>query len=234
MDLPPIDRWNVEADLTALCGGHRNIAFRTVGLQQELVFKSTRRSQDAVEWLVPVHDLAETCGFAVPRHIKSVGGMIVESGWTCEVLIEGSPFGVADLPSINDNISYFHRLAAEIAQRPGFLSSQDLLKLNAGGDIDLASMPLNIVLKCREAWAHLPVGHSTVVHGDLNPSNLLRCADGRPALLDWDECRRDLPLFDIGQIQLLGHAEQSAIIAWEVACSWRLEPAYAKQAANQL
>lgn len=195
MDFPPTDRWNVETHLTLMRGGHRNVAFRTVGLQRELVFKSTRRSPDAIEWLIPVHDFAETCGFAVPRLIRSKRGMIVESGWTSEPLIEGSPFGITDLPSIRANILRFHRLTKEIAQRPGFLSSQDLLNFNAGGDIDLASMPSNIVLKCREAWRHLSPGSCTVIHGDLNPGNLLRCADGRAALLDWDECRRDLPLF---------------------------------------
>ena len=62
MEQPPIEHWGVAAELRPLKGGHRNLAFRTVGLRQDLVFKFTRRSGDAMDWLLNVHDLARRAG----------------------------------------------------------------------------------------------------------------------------------------------------------------------------
>lgn len=224
----------MDVALVPLSGGHRNRAFRTVGLRNELVFKSTRRPKDAIEWLVPVHELAESCDFVIPKLIRNKHGMLVEDGWTCEIFIAGEPFDIADLPSIVCDVSHFHQRAAAIAQRPGFLASQDLLNFDVGGDVDLTSMPDDVTERCREAWRRLSPGLCTVVHGDLNPSNLIRCSDGRVGIVDWDECRRDLSLFDIGQLKPLGPDEQKAIAAWEIACSWQLEPDYARQLITQL
>ncbi|SFB57215.1 Phosphotransferase enzyme family protein [Rhizobium sp. NFR07] len=234
MDQPPIELWNVTAPLERLGGGFRNIVFHTVGLPQDLVFKSTRRSTAALEWLSVVQDFARASGFIVPSFVRSRNGLLIESGWTCEEFLVGEPFAKEDLPSILPEISRFHQLAATITQRPGFASSEELTSLLAGGDIDLSTMPPELAELCRHAWREVSGLPATAVHADLNAGNLLRCHDGRPALLDWDECRRDLAIFDLGQLIAVRNLEQRAILAWEVACSWNIEPDHAREVEKRL
>lgn len=95
-------------------------------------------------------------------------------------------------------------------------------------------MPADVVALCRGAWRALPDTPTCVVHGDLAPGNVLRLSDGRFVLLDWDECRVDLPLFDSAPHAPKSKAETRAHLAWEVACSWAREPAYARYMAAQL
>jgi hypothetical protein len=234
MTLPPLHLWTVSADLVPLRGGHRNRAFRTTGLSADLVFKTTRRAPAALDWLTPVHRLAEEAGFIVPLLRSSVNGRLTEAGWTCEPFIPGPAFAAGDLPLIRPALARFHALARDLPQRPGFLSSQQLLHRDSGGDVDLADMPAGLAQTCRAAWRALDGQAFSIVHGDLNPGNLLHCPDGRPALLDWDECRRDITLFDTGQLGPVTAVEQQALLAWEVACSWKIEPDHARKIAARL
>jgi aminoglycoside phosphotransferase (APT) family kinase protein len=78
-----------------------------------------------------------------------------------------------------------------------------------------------------------------VVHGDLSLSNLLVTPEGRVALLDWDETKVDVSLFD--EAALPDYEEgpgrirgQRALLAWEVAVSWHVEPEYAGRLAAEL
>lgn len=234
MEHPPAGLWGVEAGLAPLAGGHRNAVFRTVGLQQELVFKSTGRSAAALAWLEPVQACARQSGFAVPAMLKSLRGRLVERGWTCEPLVAGNPFPPQGMSALASALARFHALAKAVPQRPGFLSSQALLVARRGGDVDLGAMPPALVAKCRKAWSVVSDGPAGIVHGDLTPANLLSCPDGRIALLDWDECRHDLLLFDLAQLGQMTAAERQAALAWEVACSWAIEPDYAKRIAARL
>ncbi|MEL6642516.1 MAG: phosphotransferase [Pseudomonadota bacterium] len=217
-----------------MAGGARNTVLRTVGLGRNLVFKTTTRGLDAIHWLTDVHRHAEDAGLVIPRYLPSLGGNLVEAGWTCEPLIEGQPFSTGDLPTIAPLIAAFHNATNAIAQRPGFRSSTDLLIEDTGGDVDLRTMPEPIVTACRAAWARVADTPTGVVHGDLNPSNLIWTTDGRAALLDWDECRRDLALFDAVQVTKATADERAAALAWEVACCWCTEPERARKLAIKL
>lgn len=234
MKLPPINLWGIDAKLHRLEGGHRNTAFRTRGCGQDFVFKSTRRSPEAMMWLLSVHDLARQSGFIVPQLIESENGHLVENGWTCEPFIHGDPVSIGDLAAIEPQISMFHELSTGVPQRPGFLSSLALLEAMAGGDVDFGAMPPKLVALCRDAWSSVSSGKISIVHGDLNPANLLRCESGRITLLDWDECRQDLIIFDIGQLSNVDATTKRALLAWEVACSWVIEPDHALKAAQHL
>jgi Ser/Thr protein kinase RdoA (MazF antagonist) len=234
MDMPPIGLWGVEAPLAPLAGGHRNRAFRTAGLERDVVFKTTRRLPEAIEWLAPVFGIAEGSGFAVPWAIKSRTGRYVEHGWTCEIFIQGRAFRDAEMRHVRAPMLRFHAATKAVAQRPGFLAAGDFIHCDVGGDVDLRGMPADIVAACRAAWSRIAERPVCAVHGDLNPGNLLWTADGKIALLDWDECRVDAALFDGAAIGWDRDEERLAVLAWEVACSWHLEPAYARHLAAKL
>ncbi|MFY0659154.1 MAG: aminoglycoside phosphotransferase family protein [Shimia sp.] len=234
MSLPPIKLWGLSCSLETLAGGHRNQVWRTRGLPQDVVFKSTTRSEPALDWLTPVQEVARRCGFVVPHMMRSTNGWLSEAGWTCETLVEGGIVPRDGLAEVAALLASFHARTQGWEQRPGFLSSIALLSQDRGGDVDFAQMPRDVVALCRAAWRAVADRVTCVVHGDLAPGNVLRLADGRFALLDWDECRVDLPLFDIAPHAPKSEAETRAHLAWEVACSWRHEPDYARDMAERL
>ncbi len=233
-DRPPSEKWAISAKLEPLRGGHRNRVLRTVGLARDVVFKSTKRSQASIEWLGSVHHLATMAGFVVPHGIRSLNGNLIEDGWTCEALVRGTKIVSADLVNLKTPLLKFHKAAAHLAQRPQFQSSGALRMLSSGGDVDLQEMPTALVRKCREAWDKVADRPQGIIHGDLSLGNVLRTSGDRFALLDWDESRRDLLLFDTGQIEADDEAGRQARLAWEVACSWMLEPRYARALAERL
>jgi Ser/Thr protein kinase RdoA (MazF antagonist) len=72
-----------------------------------------------------------------------------------------------------------------------------------------------------------------VIHGDLNPSNVLIDANEHAAILDWDESRLDVAAFD--QAALCPPAAGpalNALRAWEIACCWQIEPDHARNLAR--
>ncbi|MGA0541174.1 phosphotransferase [Neotabrizicola sp. VNH66] len=232
--LPPTERWDVQASLVRLAGGHRNLAFRTLGLRQDVVFKSTCRTAEQLAWLRPVQDIARACGFVVPGLRESRDGRLAEEGWTCEPFIAGAPVLPGDLAALVPQIRAFHAASADLPQRPGFLSVRALLDRTAGGDVDLTALPAPFAARCRAAWQAVADREEAAVHGDLNPGNLILCPDGRTALIDWDECRRDLALFDLGALRPGDDDERMARLAWEVACSWQAEPEHGRRLAQRL
>jgi hypothetical protein len=234
MTQPPITIWNVQAPLEPLSGGHRNQAWRTRGLPQDLVFKSTMRSEAALDWLVSVQDVARHCGFVVPHMLRSANGLFSETGWTCETFVAGEVVPRDGLAEVASLMTDLHAQTRGWSQRPGFLSSTALIAQDRGGDVDLSQIPPDVVTLCRAAWRAVLDTASCVVHGDLAPGNVLQLADGRFALLDWDECRVDLPLFDTAPHAPSSGAETRAHLAWEVACSWQREPEYARDMAERL
>lgn len=223
--------WGKAKILQPLIGGHRNEAWLLDLEGVKRVAKTTRRTQAALEWLAPVHDAAERAGFVVPHLIPARGGQLVVSGVTVETFIAGEPATRANLPRIADMVMRFHQESQGIPQRPTFTSATALLDQNRGGDVDLASMPPRLVAACRSAWQALVNQPYSVIHGDLNPSNLLLTPSGTPALVDWDESRVDASLFDELACQperQRSDEEERALLAWEIAVCWHVEHDYAQ------
>ncbi|MFL4470719.1 phosphotransferase enzyme family protein [Tateyamaria armeniaca] len=215
---PPLAAWGLSGDIVPLTGGHRNTALR-VGTH---VLKTTRRSEAALHWLGPVQDVAARCGLFAPRLIPSLSGTLCVEGWTCEPFCEGTETPPDDIAG---QVAALHKRGHDLPQRPGFASARDLVSADRGGDIDLAEMPRDLVKALRAQWAQLE-RPETAIHADLNPTNILRDADGRVTLVDWDEARRDVALFD------LADPSHPARRAWEIACCWQIEPERARHLAH--
>ena len=100
-----------------------------------------------------------------------------------------------------------------------------------GGDVNLAQMPADLVVALRAAWARM-TGAEVALHGDLRESNILMTPQG-PALLGWNNARRDLAIYDAGAVQTASPPQIRARLAWEIACCWTLEPTRAKALAAE-
>jgi Ser/Thr protein kinase RdoA (MazF antagonist) len=166
---------------------------------------------------------------------RRVGGLTVSSG------LDGvAPSSGNDWDLVVAELGRLHRVTLGWPQRPGSVSAGDLLELDAGGDIDLATMPADAVRACRRAWAAIPEGERLpVVHGDPSASNLRIC-EGRVGMLDWDESRVDHPWFDLADVpthplgRVEGERASQAAHAWEAAAGWNIEPDYARCRLAQL
>lgn len=211
-------------DATPPPGGPRRVR------SGEMVFRTTTRSEEAVAWLADVHDLAERAGFAVARHVPGVSGRMVERGWTCEPYLPGRPFAPAEVAQVRTQIKMLHDLTRRVPQRPGFRSSQALLQWDESGDIHMRVLPRDIAAACRAAWQPLRGLPLSIVHGDMAARNLIWCEDGRPGLLGWDDCRRDVGLFDTADSDEAIRAR----LAWQVAALWAQEPERARRLAARL
>ncbi|MEO0866417.1 MAG: aminoglycoside phosphotransferase, partial [Pseudomonadota bacterium] len=143
--IPPLSAWGLSGTPAPLPGGHRNTVLRL----HDHVLKTTRRSEAAIAWLLPVMDRAQPCGLTTPRPIRSTRGPFVCDGWTCEPFFPGVPAAVAPFA---DRLEMFHNTCRDVPQRPGFASARDLLDADAGGDVDLSGMPERLVTAIRAAW----------------------------------------------------------------------------------
>lgn len=221
-----LSAWPGTYVLNKLTGGFRNEVYLVERNEVRYVAKTTRRSEAALEWLEPVHKAARSADLVVPEFIKTPQGAVLANGVTLETFVEGVPIDKADLPLLSPFIKGFHVLTKDLPQRPGFASARDLLNETKGADIDLERMPPALVTACRAAWRVVADEPQSAIHADLNPSNVLRTPERRFALIDWDEARRDAAFFDTA---LLSEAKHGALLAWEVACSWELEPRHARE-----
>jgi Ser/Thr protein kinase RdoA (MazF antagonist) len=147
--------------------------------------------------------------------------------------LDGTPPAAADWPAVAAFLRRLHQVTTTWPQRPGSVSTRDLLTTDRGGDVDLSATPADAVADCRRAWSRLQGSPQAVVHGDPGPANIRISTDG-PGLLGWDEARVDYTDLDLAELpasQLplprLTLARQAAT-AWEAANGWIIEPSYAQ------
>ena len=150
-----LEPWPGTRLLHKLPDGYRNEAHLCERGGELVVAKTTRRSEAAMVWLLPVQRTARLSGFVVPEFIRSENGHMLENGVTLEAFIEGEAVPKKRLPFIETHLKAFHHLTSETAQRPGFASAEALLTVTSGGDVDLTLMPADLVTRCREAWLPL-------------------------------------------------------------------------------
>ena len=167
-----------------------------------------------------------------------MNGTLVCEGVTLEAFVAGNPVTAVQLLEMLPQLQAFHQRCEEIGQRPGFASSLELLHQTNGGDIDLNAMPENLVFTCREHWAQNTGTKTTVIHGDINPNNILIGSDGKYGLVDWDETRVGIPAFDTLALsraagQQLTALELLLLDAWEVVVCWQVEPEHALEVAKR-
>lgn len=209
-----------------LTGGHRNTVWLCDGPDGPVVAKSTRRTEDQLRWLAPLHAAALAAGFHVPAPHQTPSGHLLHQGWTIEPWVQGHMPQPSDLHTLAPRIRAFHAACPALPQRPGFCALPDLVTHTRSGDVDLSILPPDLLTRLRSAWAAV-AGHPTQpIHGDLGAANLI-LADQGPWLIDWDEARVDLPLLDLIHCAAPTATQQNAHLALEIASCWQSEPDHA-------
>ena len=166
-------------------------------------------SEASLRWLDRAHAAAERAGIVVPRLRLARNGCFGVGGWTLEPLLEGRAAGPAGLARLAPLCARSHRLTRRFPDRPGH-----------------KPMARRLQVAIDPAW--FPTARMAAVHGDLHAGNLIRLGDGRIALVDWEEARRDDVGFNDMRPRSVLHA------ANETAACWRAEPARARRMVRQL
>ncbi|MDJ0821121.1 MAG: phosphotransferase [Paracoccaceae bacterium] len=212
-----------------MTGGRRNTVLLARDDKSAWVYKTTKRSEAQLAWLKPLAAHANAAGFDAVLPHPTLSGALSHNGWTVEPFCKGRRFDPRDRTRLRVVLDRFHKATVDYPQRPGFASARDLLGQDTGGDVDLTEMPVALRQTCRTAWSALPEGPECALHGDLCADNILVGEDGRFVLLDWDEARCDLPLFDLSALgEATDSHEAQAALAFEIATCWGLEPDYAR------
>lgn len=190
------------------------------------VLKSTAHSEAALEWLAPLHAAARAAGLAVPALCRHGSGRLAPGGWSCEPFIAGRPGSAADLAALAPRLATFHAAARALPPRPG-------LPGVAEGAPRPADLPPELATALLAAFAPMVGAPTGAIHGDLNPGNLIVAETG-PALLDWDESRRDWLFLDEICTRTPSPSEARAALAVETLACWGPEPARAQALTQRL
>lgn len=191
---------------------------------RQAILRHSSRTAPELDW---EHDLLahlQRRGLVVPTVIPTTSGHRSVHEWHLLSQIEGDVLTDASDPRLDEALNDLHTATAGWPQRPGWRASRELLGESRAGDVDLDAMPADLVEEVRRAWAAVPAAGPCVVHGDAGPGNAIITADGKCALIDWDEARVDNPAFDTGRDPVARRAR----LAWEIATCWVPEPTYAK------
>ncbi|MDE0589775.1 phosphotransferase [Halocynthiibacter sp. C4] len=223
--------------LRPLKGSTRSCVYLVTDGKKQLVAKSTAEPEASLEWLQEAKRHAEAVGFITPRSYRTRGGALAQDGWTLESFEFGTPYPTSSLPDLASSMREFRAATSNMPQRPGCLASCDYLYQDKGPDIDFSSLPDEIAAAARAAWENFCTNPLEVIHGDLGAGNILMTGSGRAVLIDWDEARRDIALFDEFPLLPFDRTtknEQRAYYAWEAASGWDKEPEYARRMADLL
>ena len=223
MDLPaplaPLAAWGAITVLGALSGGQRSQLVRVQIKGNDYVARKQKISLPSLRWLLKAQTLARRVGLVVPELITAPSGLMIHEGWTIETFLAGSPARHTDLHRIAPQIAAFHRATRTMPPRPDH-PPMSQRRLN---------LPRNIARTCQSIF---PLDAQCAIHGDLHAGNLLRLPNGNLALIDWEECRRDSPLYDY--VALVHPAFAPLHTAYEIAAGWHIEPGYTRKLVHRL
>ena len=227
-----------EVDLIApASGGARSDVWIAEVNGERCAVRRSSRDSDALEWELDTIESARRTGFGAPRVVHTMTGERSSAGVVVQEFVDGvRPTTTEHWHAVRRYLVELHASFNNRLQRPGFASALDLLERDRGGDVDLTAMPEEAVARCRAAWARIESYPCSLVHGDPHPDNIVITAAG-VVLLDWDESRVDVSLFDLAalpdEVSPLDHVDRQiasqAASAWEAAVSWRQEPDYARR-----
>ena len=220
-----------EAEILRPLSGARNRLYEITLDGRSCFARRSDRSAASLEWELALLRMLASGGLAVPAPLSLPDGALSQDGVVVMPKIPGAPpDGSDDWHRVAEFLERLHDLTRDWPQRPDSAGAVD--QPCAAGDVDLDQLPAAARAACLDAWRSLAEEPTSVVHGDPHPGNILIDGD-TVALLDWDEARVDASILDIAallapQVNAPAWAGR-AVDAWEVACSWRREPAYARE-----
>ncbi len=223
---PPEGLWPGLVPIAPLAGGARNAVWSARDADgRDWVVKSTGHSEAALAWLVPLHAAARAAGLRVPEPLRASDGRRAPGGWCAEPFLVGRHGTPADLARLAPQLAAFHAAVRDLPARPG---------LPGAAEAPLpAELPSDLAAALATALAPMAGAAVGAIHGDLNPGNLILTPEG-PALIDWDEARRDWHFLDQIATRPASDPEARAALAVEILSCRGPEPARAAELTQRL
>ena len=225
-EAPPAGIWPGLSAIRPLPGGARNSVWHardTAG--RDWVLKSTTHSEAALAWLDPVFAAARGAGLIVPEPARTPDGRRAPGGWCAEPFVEGRPGTPADLVRLGERLAAFHAATRALPPRPGLPDAAEIALPDG--------LSSSVKAALRSALAPMNGAATGAIHGDLNPGNLIETPTG-PALIDWDEARRDWLFLDQIATRPASPAEARAALAVEILSCLGPEPERAAELTQRL
>lgn len=160
-----------------------------------------RREDDPVEaaWVADLFNQIRPDGFRVPRPVQARdGGWIASGEWSAWAFVEGRPATRQDAPEVARAIDAFHAALASVPC-PEHLARRDLPYDRADrwawGELPPDAHPRLVEPLRRLAAVRRPLAglRDQLIHGDLNPENVLVAPGLPPAIIDMAPYRRPAP-----------------------------------------
>jgi Ser/Thr protein kinase RdoA (MazF antagonist) len=224
-----LEQWGDDvARIEPLSGGVANDVWCVEVDGRMAVGRLGARSDADLGWETELLQHLDREGLTVPVPIPTTDGRLFSDGLVLMTYVEGGPPETNhDWHRVADTLRQLHRLTQGWPQRPGWLSSTDLLHAETGTRIDLRAMPPEGVARCRAAWARCSGRSTCVVHGDPNNTGNVRITPDGVALIDWDESHVDVPDLDLVLPYNAADLDRAAFdiaeqasAAWEAAVCW--------------
>ena len=240
--LDVLANWGAVELLSRASTGSVNDVWSARRGDDEYFVRGSTRGGQALQWELDLLSKAGALGLGVPDVVPALDGRTSVDGVVVFRRVRGErPSSRSDWTLVRDYLLALHDAMADTPQRPGFLSAVDLLAADAGGLVDLGAMPDDAVKRCRGAWSRLEGRTRCVIHGDPAEDNVFIGPSGA-VLIDWDEARVDVPLFDLAALpdEVCPLPEddrwiaRQAASAWEAAITWRRDREYAEWRLSQV
>jgi uncharacterized protein (TIGR02569 family) len=199
LDPDVADAFGVDREATLLPDGLDRRTFRSGNVVLRRVGEGAEAEAEG-RWTAELFGRIAQRGFWVPTPIRAPSGERLVRGWTAEAFLEGRPARPSDAPQVAAAVDAFHR-ALEGEPLPAFRTSiadpnpWDRADHWAWGELPTPIDPRLSELLARLAALRRPLPElpHQLIHGDLNPDNILIGPEGSglaPGIIDMTPYRR--------------------------------------------
>lgn len=181
-----LEQFGLNEKATFLPGGER----RTYRVGDVVLKHINNDNSEHTKWIAETYSQIKEDGFRIPRPLKSVAGeWITDEGWSAWTFLDGNHDYRDNVPESIQAIIKFHDALKGVA-RPSFLSEIDSAYKRAD-QMTWGDKPEQIHPELKEMVQELynkkvemdGLGNQ-LIHGDLNPNNILFQDSLSPAIID--------------------------------------------------
>lgn len=181
-----LKQFNLQGKAELLTGGED----RTYKVEDVILKHINKDSKEGTNWVADLFFNMEEDGFRVAKPIKNIEGTwITRDGWTAWEFLEGNHEYKEHIKQSIEAITLFHK-AMENTAKPDFLGEEDSPYIRAD-KYTWGQKPENIhsdlkglVESLYEVRKPVEGLENQIIHGDLNPKNILVSETLPPAIID--------------------------------------------------
>ncbi len=187
-----IKRFGIHGELVKLPGGTRDV-FRSGDVVFKLIKERSlenNHSPQLAGWIAEFSSTLPQEGFRIPKGVQTEDGKwITEDGWTAWTFVEGSHATKEDIPQCIEAITSFNKAIKTIPKNP--LMDKNQTAFGQAHRMCLEEKPQSVhpllqpyIDKLYELRAPVDT-ENQLIHGDLNPENILVSPGVTPAFIDF-------------------------------------------------